>query len=199
MIGNIPFVTYILNNLSSVTNILKCIMICFLGIIAVTSLRASLFICVQSRRSNSVTQEPVEIQTCRVVLPDGRLAKANLPRRNALSSIPQRPQPRSIEILNYSAAETTKNSEKVSITDNEDVIIETDFQKVDLEDFQLKDISSDSSSGYSTEENQNLTIRLSGRLPVSNFGMIQYITKSLYIETFATTKISELKIQIAKG
>ena len=173
-------------------------MIGFLGIIAVTSLRASLFICVQSRRSNSVDQEPVEIQTCRVVLPDGRLARANLPRRNALSSIPQGPQPRSIEIRNYSAAKTTRNSEKVYITDNDDDITEKDFQKVDLEDFQLKDISSDSSSGYSTEENQNLTIRLSGRLPVLNFGMTQYITKSFYIETFATTKIFQLKVQMSK-
>ena len=164
-------------------------MIAFLGIIAVVSFKASLFICVQSRRSNSVAQEANEIETCQVVLPDGRLARSNLPRRNALTAVPAN---QIQETRNYFTTIPSNMTEK-------EIINEKDFEKADLEDFQLKDISSDCSSGYSTEENQIFTIRFSGRLPVSNFGMTQYITKSFYIETFPTTKISQIKIQIAKG
>ena len=163
-----------------------------------TSVRASLFLCVHSRR-NSIRHVPTEIDACQVVLPDGRLARSNLPRRNALASIPTAKIP---ETQNYSTAERPKiphedNTKAVTLKD--EVTIEKDFQKDDLEDFQLKDVSSDSSSGYSTEENQNLTIRLSGRLPVSNFGMTQYITKSFYIAIFSSARISQLKIQMAKG
>ena len=168
-------------------------MIAFLGIISVVSFKASLFICIQSRRSNSVAQEANEIETCQVVLPDGRLARSNLPRRNALAAVP------ATQIQETRKYFTTIPSNKTEKDSKEEIINEKDFEKVDLEDFQLKDISSDCSSGYSTEENQIFTIRFSGRLPVSNFGMTQYITKSFYIETFPTTKISQIKIQIAKG
>ena len=160
--------------------------------IAVVSFKASLFICVQSRRSNSVAQESNEIESCQVVLPDGRLARSNLPRRNALAAVPVT---QIQETRNYLTAKPTNMAQE----DSKEVISEKDFEKVDLEDFQLKDISSDCSSGYSTEENQTFTIRFSGRLPVSNFGMTQYITKSFYIETFPTTKICQIKIQMAKG
>ena len=157
------------------------------------SFKASLFICVQSRRSNSVAQESNEIESCQVVLPDGRLARSNLPRRNALAAVPVT---QIQETRNYL---TTKPTNMIQQNSKNEVISEKDFEKVDLEDFQLKDISSDCSSGYSTEENQTFTIRFSGRLPVSNFGMTQYITKSFYIEIFPTTKISQIKIQMAKG
>ena len=156
------------------------------------SFKASLFICVQSRRSNSVAQETNEIESCQVVLPDGRLARSNLPRRNALAAVPAT---QIQETRNYFTAKPTSMAQE----DSKEVISEKDFEKVDLEDFQLKDISSDCSSGYSTEENQTFTIRFSGRLPVSNFGMTQYITKSFYIEIFPTTKISQIKIHMAKG
>ena len=156
------------------------------------SFKASLFICVQSRRSNSVAQESNEIESCQVVLPDGRLARSNLTRRNALAAVPDN---QIHETRNYLTAKPTNMAQE----DSKEVISEKDFEKVDLEDFQLKDISSDCSSGYSTEENQTFTIRFSGRLPVSNFGMTQYITKSFYIEIFPTTKISQIKIHMAKG
>ena len=182
-----------LNNLTSVSNILKCILIGFLGITAVVSLKASLFICVESRRSNSIAQDTSEIETCQVVLPDGRLARTNLPRRNAMTAVSATGIQ---ETRNYIPTKPSNMTQKDS---KDEIIREKDFQKVDLEDFQLKDISSDCSSGYSTEENQTFTIRFSGRLPVSNFGMTQYITKSFYIETFPTTKICQIKIQIAKG
>ena len=108
------------------------------------SFKASLFICVQSRRSNSVAQESNEIESSQVVLPDGRLARSNLPRRNALAAVPAT---QIQETRNYFTAKPTSMAQE----DSKEVISEKDFEKIDLEDFQLKDISSDCSSGYSTE------------------------------------------------
>ena len=155
-------------------------------------------ICFQTDNSNSIRQEPNQNESYQVVLPDGRLARPNLPRRNAI------PMEMDAINLNTQIIYRTRTPNEAfqangRLSDSSyDEIIENHVETV-LKDHQVNEICSDCSSGYSTEENRGTTIRFSGRLPVSNFGMTQYITKSFYIETSPSVIISDLKAKVAKG